>query len=434
MSTSQATAQAPISSPLKHLAPVWWHLTEAVVERAEGAYLFDTEGKRYLDFTSGIGVTNVGHCHPRVVAAVREQVGRLVHGQINVVLHRPMLDLVEKLLTVVPPHLDQFFFANSGAEAVEAALKLARWATGKPGMIVFQGSFHGRTVGTMSLTTAKSIYRAGYQPLMPGVSVAPYPHAFRYGWSPEEAGEFCLRELRHLLATQTSPHETAAILVEPALGEGGYVIPHDSFLRGVEAICREFDLLLILDEIQTGFGRTGRFFALEHVGLQPDILIMGKGLASGFPLSAIVARRSLMERWPVGSHGGTYGGNAVSCAAAVATVLAIQEEGLLERATRMGELLLRRLSTLCARHPVVGEVRGRGLLVATEFGDAGYCPNSTATKAVQLLCVEQGLLLLTCGPYENIIRWVPPLIVSESQVDEAVSIFEDALKRCDQRA
>jgi 4-aminobutyrate aminotransferase len=426
--TVSRLAEMPSFAPSQHLAPVWSHLTNVVVERGEGAYLVDSAGRRYLDFTSGIGVVNTGHCHPAIVAAVREQVGRLIHGQINVVFHRPLLELAERLLQVVPRRLDQLFFASSGAEAVEAALKLARRATNRPGIVVFQGGFHGRTVAAMSLTTSKSIYRAGYQPLMPGVMVAPYPYTFRYGWDAAEATEFCLRELRHLLVSQTSPEETAGVLIEPVLGEGGYVIPPDAFLEGVQSVCRELGLLLIVDEVQTGFGRTGRFFGLEHAALDPDIVVMGKGLASGFPLSAIAAPAKLMASWPTGSHGGTYGGNAVSCAAAVATIDTIMKEGLVGRAARMGNILREQLATLAARFHEVGEIRGRGLMVATEFGRSGYEPDHVSAKSVQKACIEHGLLLLTCGPYDNVIRWIPPLIVTESQIDEAVAVFRQALE------
>jgi len=255
-----------------HLSPVWLRIFELEVAHGEGVYLYATDGRRYLDFTSGIGVTNTGHCHPKVVAAIQEQAARLLHGQINIVIHRPVLELVEELLTIVPAPLDTFFFANSGAEAVEAAVKLARYATGRPNIIVFQGSFHGRTHMAMALTTSKTIYRAGYQPLPAGVYVAPYPYAYRYGWDEETTLRFCLRELDLLLKSQTAPEETAAILVEPILGEGGYVVPPRGFLTALRERCDHYGILLIADEVQTGFGRTGRFFAVEHEGVAPDTL------------------------------------------------------------------------------------------------------------------------------------------------------------------
>lgn len=411
----------------QHLAPLWARYGDALAERAEGAYLYTSDGRRFLDFTCGIGVTNVGHCHPQVVAAVQAQAGKLIHGQINLVYHQPILDLVEQLLQVTPPHLNRFFFGNSGAEAIEAAIKLARQATGRTNFIVFQGSFHGRTIGAMSLTTSNTIYRAGYQPLMPGVFVAPFPYAFRYGWSEEETTAFCLRELRHLLATQTAPGETAAMLIEPVQGEGGYVPATPGFLAGVQEICREHGILLILDEVQSGFGRTGRWFAHEYDEVEPDILVMAKGIASGFPLSGIAARPELMVKGQPGSHGGTYAGNAVACAAAAATIRVLRDERLIDNAVKMGQVLLAALRQVQGRHPQIGDVRGRGLMLATEFTTPDGQPDSATAKAVRLACQEEGLLLLTCGAYGNVIRWIPPLTIDEEHLDEGLRIFEGVL-------
>ena len=409
------------------ISPVWTRLTPIVAERAEGAYVYDQDGTRYLDFTSGIGVTNTGHCHPKVVQAIQEQAAKLLHGQVNIIFHPPLLELAEELRTIVPEGLDCFFFSNSGAEAVEGAVKLARHATGRPNVIVFQGSFHGRTALTMALTTSKTIYRAGYQPLPAGVFVAPYPYAYRYGWSPQETEAFCLRELELLLKTQTAPFETAAILVEPVLGEGGYVVPPPGFLASLRRICDEHGFLLISDEIQSGFGRTGKWFAIEHFGVVPDIMTMAKGLASGLPLSGIAARRELMERWIPGSHGGTYGGNAVACAAAVATIRAIREEHLLENAQRMGALLMGQLQSLQEEFPVIGDMRGLGLMIGAEFTDLDGTPATGLAKAVAKGCLKRHLLLLTCGPWDNTVRWIPPLVVTQEQIEEALATFKDAL-------
>jgi len=409
------------------ISPVWVRLTPIVAERAEGAIIYDQDGTRYLDFTCGIGVTNTGHCHPRVVRAIQEQAARLLHGQANIVFHPPLLELVDELRTVVPQELDCFFFSNSGAEAVEGAIKLARHATGRPNVIVFQGSFHGRTALTMALTTSKTVYRAGYGPLPAGVFVAPYPYVYRYGWTAEETEAFCLRELEFLLKTQTAPAETAAILVEPVLGEGGYVVPTPGFLAGLRRICDRHGILLIADEIQSGLGRTGKWFAIEHFGIVPDVMVMAKGLASGLPLSGVAARRELMECWVPGSHGGTYGGNAVACAAAVATIRAIREEGLLENAQRMGARLMEALRGLQDEFPVVGDVRGLGLMVASEFTGPDGSPATDLAKAVVKGCLKRHLMLLTCGPWDNTIRWIPPLIVTLEQVEEAVAIFREAV-------
>jgi 4-aminobutyrate aminotransferase len=410
-----------------HLAPVWSRSTDMVAVRGEGAYLYDQDGRAFLDFSSGIGVTSTGHCHPRVVAAIREQAGKLIHGQANIVWHPPLIQLAEEISRIVPPKLDGYFFSNSGAEAVEGAIKLARMATGRPNVIVFQGSFHGRTIGTMSLTTSKTIYRAGFQPLMPGVFVAPYPYAFRYGWEAEETSRWCLEELRLLLLTQTAPEETAAILIEPVLGEGGYVVPPVSFLRGVRQIADDYGILLIADEIQSGFGRTGRWFAHEHFDIVPDIITIAKGLASGMPLSGVIAPLAVMERWTPGSHGGTYGGNAVAAAAAVATIQTIRDENLLENARERGQQLISGLKALQSRYPAIADVRGLGLMIGSELRDSQGKPDKATAKAILHACLERHLILLTCGPWDNTVRWIPPLVVSQQQVAEALAIFTGVL-------
>jgi len=410
------------------VSPAWARFTPIVAERGEGVYIYDQDGTRYLDFTSGIAVTNTGHCHPSVVNAVQMQAAKLLHGQVNIVLHGPLLDLVKKLQRIVPKDLDRFYFSNSGAEAVEGAVKLARQVTGRPNVIVFQGGFHGRTSMGMALTTSKTIYRAGYQPLPPGIFVTPFPYTYRYGWTPGETEAFCLRELEFLLQTQTAPSETAAVLVEPVLGEGGYVVPPSGFLRGVRNICDRHNILLIADEIQSGFGRTGTWFAVEQFGVTPDILTMAKGLASGLPLSGIAARRDLMARWLPGSHGGTYGGNAIACAAAVATIRVIQEERLLENAREMGARLMEGLLRLQTDYPAIGDVRGLGLMVATEFSTPDGQPDQTLAKAVVKKCLEKKLLLLTCGSFGNVIRWIPPLVVDAEEISQALGIFGQALR------
>jgi 4-aminobutyrate aminotransferase len=408
------------------ISPVWSRINDLVVERGQGAYVWDTEGNRYLDFTCGIGVTNTGHCHPRVVEAITAQATQILHAQVNIYYHLPLLRLADALRQVVPPPLDTFFFSNSGAEAVEGAVKLARHATGRPNIIVFQGSFHGRTALTMAMTTSKTIYRQHYQPLPAGTFVAPYPYWYRYGWEPEETSCWCLAELRHLLATQTAPSETAAIVVEPVLGEGGYVVPPPSFMLGLRQVCDEHGILLVADEVQSGFGRTGRFFAVEHFNLVPDVLLMAKGLASGLPLSGLAAPRALMDKWIVGSHGGTYGGNPVACAAAEATVRVLQE-GLVENATRQGAVLMSGLCDLQARYPVMGDVRGLGLMVGVEFTQADGRPATELVKRVLAGCRAEGLLLLNCGTYGNVVRWIPPLVVEQAQIAAGLEIFAGAL-------
>jgi 4-aminobutyrate aminotransferase len=412
---------------IRHLSPVWTRYTDILADRAEGCYIYDCEGKAYLDFTCGIGVTNTGHCHPRVVSAIREQAGKLIHGQANILIHKPMLDLIAELRMIVPPKLDGFFFTNSGAEAIEGAIKLARLAARRPNIIVFQGSFHGRTAGAVSLTTSKTLYRAGSQALMPGVLVAPFPYAYRYGWGPEETVRWCLEELRYLLVTQTAPEETAAMLVEPILGEGGYVVPPKGFLEGLREICDEHGILLIFDEVQSGFGRTGRWFGHQHWAAEPDIMVVAKGMASGLPLSAVIAPLALMDEWPPGSHGGTFGGNAIACAAGAATIRVIREERIVENAAEQGVALVAGLRHLKEHSRVIGDVRGLGLMVGVEFASPDGKPDKRAAKAVIHACQDEGVLLLGCGTWDNTVRFIPPLIVDRDQIEVSLRVFERAL-------
>ena len=410
------------------LSPVWTHLTSLQPVDAEGIYLYDANGNQYVDFTSGIGVTNTGHCHPRIVKAIQEQAQKLIFGQMNIVISPPALDLADALNTVTPDEIDSFFFSNSGAEAVEGAVKLARHATGRRNVIVFQGSFHGRTAQTMAMTTAKTVYRYDYQPLPAGIFVAPFPYSYYFGWDEDTTIDFCLKQLDLLFKTQSSPENTAALIIEPVLGEGGYVPVPDKFLQALRQICDEQGILLILDEVQSGFGRTGKFFSFEHAGIVPDVIVMAKGLGSGMPISAVASRQALMAQWKAGTHGGTYGGgNAVVLAAACETVKVIQEESLAENAKVVGDYLRHKLEALQTQYPIIGDVRGRGMMIATEFTRDGK-PDKTSAKAVAKYCVDNRLLLLTCGSYENVIRWIPPLITTTAQVDHALMIFESALK------
>ncbi len=413
------------------LSPVWPHLTDLRPVRGEGVRLFDAAGQAWLDFTSGIGVTNTGHAHPRVVEAVRRQAGELLFGQMNIVVTPAAERLASALAGILPPQLGSLFFSNSGAEAVEAAVKLARHATGRSNVVVFQGSFHGRTAQAMALTTSKTVYRHRYQPLPSGVVVAPFPYAYRYGWSEEAATDFALSELKLLLRSQSAPDETAAFLIEPVLGEGGYVPAPRRFLEGLRRLADEHGILLVFDEVQTGFGRVGSMFAFEHYDVVPDVLVMAKGLGSGLPISAVAASPELMARWEPGTHGGTYGGGStVPLAAAHATIEVLLEERLPENALRQGERLMSALRALQAEHPVIGDVRGLGLMVGVEFagGEAEGERGKAAAKAVQAACLAKRLLLLTCGPYDNVVRWIPPLVATDADIDEAVAIFRRAVQ------
>lgn len=412
---------------MAQLSPLLKQATPVVVDHGEGVYLYDTDGKRHLDFTAGIGVTSTGHCHPHVVSAAQEQIGKLIHGQYTTVMHKPMLELTEKLGGVLPEGLDSLFYSNSGSEAVEAALRLSRQATNRPNVIVFQGGFHGRTVAAASMTTSGTRFSAGISPLMSGVHVAPFPYAFHYGWDEETATKFALRELDYLFATVVAPNETAAFFIEPVLGEGGYVPANPAFMAGLRERADKHGILLVADEIQTGFGRTGKFWGHDHFGVRPDIVLIAKGLASGFPISGIAASEELMAKALPGSQGGTYGGNAVACAAAIATLEVIQREGLVENAAERGRQLLEGVRVIADKSASIGDVRGLGLLVGSEFTTPDGEPDTAKAQAAQKAAGAHGLLLLTCGAYMNVVRMVPPLIVNTEQVDDALRIWGDVV-------
>ena len=412
---------------MAQLSPLLKQATPVVVDHGEGVYLYDVDGKRHLDFTAGIGVTSTGHCHPRVVEAAREQIGKLVHGQYTTVMHKPLLELTKRLGDVLPAGLDSLFFANSGSEAVEAALRLARQATKRPNVIVFQGGFHGRTVAAASMTTSGTRFSAGISPLMAGVHVAPFPYAYHYGWDQDTATKFALRELDYLFQTVSAPNETAAFFIEPVLGEGGYVPGNTEFFAGLRERADRHGILLVMDEVQTGFGRTGKFWGHDHFDVSPDVVLIAKGLASGFPLSGIAASQELMEKALPGSQGGTYGGNAVSCAAAIATLAVIQDEGLVENAAERGRQLLDGARLIADKTPAIGDVRGLGLLVGTEFTTADGEPDPATAAAAQQAAAKSGLLLLTCGAYSNVVRMVPPLVVTAEQVDDALRIWGEVV-------
>ncbi|MGF9664041.1 aminotransferase class III-fold pyridoxal phosphate-dependent enzyme [Arthrobacter crystallopoietes] len=409
------------------LSPALKQATPVVVDHALGSWIYGTDGKDYLDFTTGIGVTSTGHCHPKVVAAARDQVGKIIHAQYTTVMHQPLLQLTEKLGEVLPAGLDSVFYANSGSEAVEAAIRLARMATGRPNIVVFQGGFHGRTVAAASLTTAGTKFSAGFAPLMAGVHMSAFPYAYRYGWDEATAVEFALKELDYLLQTRTAPNDTAAFLIEPALGDGGYLPTPPAFMEGLRERADRHGIKLIFDEVQAGVGRTGRFWGHQHSAATPDILITAKGIASGFPISAIAASTETMSKaWP-GSQGGTYGGNAVSAAAGVATLEVVEEEGLVENSRLRGEQLQAGLLEIQGRFPQIGNVRGLGLMQGIEFTGADGNPDAATATAVQQATTEQGLLTLTCGPAGNVVRLIPALVVTPEEITAGLERFEAAV-------
>jgi 4-aminobutyrate aminotransferase len=411
-----------------HLADVWFELTDLQVSHGDGAVITTTDGTDYLDLTSGIGVVNTGHCHPAVVEAIRAQAGRFLHAQVNCYRHDLLEPLAGKLAEVTPAGIERFFIANSGAEATEAAVKLAKQATKRPHTIVFQGSFHGRTHLTMAMTTSKAVYRAGHAPLPSGVFVAPFPYTFLTGEDEDHAVDRCLAEFDLLLKTQTAPGETACVMIEPVLGEGGYVPAPARFLHGLRERCAAHGILFVADEVQTGFGRTGRMFAIDHHDLQPDVLVMAKGIASGFPVSAVGASAELMSRWPTGSHGGTYGGNPMGCAAALATIDVMTAPGFLDHAAAVGERFRAGLDALAERHEAIAENRNLGAMLATEIVDPEGCSDAARAAALlRHLLHEEQVVAMSCGPFGSTIRWIPPLVIGDEQVDDALAAFDRAL-------
>lgn len=399
------------------------------VDHAEGIYVWDRDGQRYADFTSGIAVVNAGHCHPRVVEAIRTQAGKIIHAQQNILLHEPMLDAAAELTATLPSSLNQVFWANSGAEAIEGALKLAKIATRRPAVIAMRGAFHGRTHAAMAVTSSRAKVRGHYEPLLSSMYYAPYPYYFRspFGSAPAEADDYYLSELKALFDTMVMPDDVAAIIVETIAGEGGYLVPSARWLQEVRAICDDYGIMLILDEIQTGMGRTGTMWGFEHFDVVPDIMTVAKGIASGLPVSAVVANKSTMDKWPPGAHGGTYGANAVGTAAAAETLRVMRDEHLPENAAEIGDYLIQGLREIQANHPVIGEVRGMGLMIAVEFVDATGQPNASAVSKVIANCLKENVLLINCGTYDQAIRVIPPLVIDRQQASEFLSIFERAV-------
>jgi 4-aminobutyrate aminotransferase len=412
---------------------VWARYTELIAARGKGAWIETVDGQRYLDYTAGIGVVNTGHAHPRVAAAIAEQASRVIHAQQNILYHEPGLRLHQRLPRYFPGLAEGeagLFLSNSGAEAVEAAVKLAKAATRRPAVIAFRGGFHGRTHGTMALTSSTIRTRGHYEPLPAGVYFAPYPYPLRNptGRTPEAALAFSLAALQELFDTLVYPDDVAAIIVEPVLGEGGYVVPPDGFLPALRKLADTHGILLIADEIQTGFGRTGRMFAVEWTDTRPDILVMAKGIASGLPLSGIMAQRELLEKFSPGTHGGTYGGNAVACAAAVATLDVMEDQGLAERAERLGPRLLEGLLRVAEGHKLVAEVRGRGLMIGIEFAEPdGLAQRADIAKRVLQEALERKLMLLSCGTWGQVVRVIPPLVTTDDEIDLAVRVIGEAL-------
>jgi 4-aminobutyrate aminotransferase len=408
------------------LAGVLPRYYDVVAERGEGSWLVDVDGRRYLDLGAGIAVNTTGHGHPRVVEAIADQARTLIHT--SVVVHNTRnIALAERIGALCPFLVDpQVFFCNSGAEAVDGALKLARKVSGKPGVIAFRRAFHGRTLAATSLTTAKGRYREGYEPLLSGVHHAPYcvPHEHA---TPDEAVAMALAELDRVLALQAPAANVGAMIVEPVLGEGGYVPPPREWLVGLRERCDEHGMLLVFDEVQCGVGRTGRPFAAEVYGVRPDVLLFAKGIASGLPLGGIVASRALLERWPTGAHGSTFGGNPVACAAALATLDVLDEIDGYRHAAELGDRAVSHLRREVGGHAHVRDVRGLGLMVGVELA-GGSLASKDVTDRVCAACLDAGVIVLSCGPDENVLRLVPPLTISADELDHGLEVLCTAIR------
>ena len=394
-------------------------------ERASNAELWDVEGKRYVDFASGIAVLNIGHRHPTVVKAVHAQLDRLMHCAFQITPYENYIELAERLNALAPgstPKKSMLF--STGAEAVENALKIARYHTGRSGVIAFSGSFHGRTLATMALTGKVQPYKAGFGPLLPSVYHVPFPLHY-HGIS----GADSLRAIEQLFKADVDPAQVAAIILEPVLGEGGFYVAPPEFLRALRALCDRHGIVLIIDEIQSGFGRTGRMFAIEYAGIEPDLMTVAKSIAGGLPLSALIGKAAIMDAPPPGGLGGTYAGSPLGCAAALAVLEVIASEKLLERSLRLGELLQTRLRALQKRFPAIGEVRGLGSMVAMELvkNQNAEQPDAELTRALVQAAARHGLVILSCGIYSNVIRFLAPLTIPDALLTEGLEKLEAAL-------
>jgi len=425
-------ARRIIEKDQKFVSQSYTRVYPLVVKKAKGVWVEDVDGNRFLDFNSGIAVCNTGHCHPRVVEAIHLQAEQLIHMSGSDFYYEAQSTLAAKLAEITPgPKEKKVFFGNSGAEAIEAALKLARFHTRRPFLLAFLGAFHGRTMGALSLTASKAIFEKGFSPLVPGVMHVPYPYCYRCPYHHHEypgCSVACVEWIREdLFKRSIPPEEVAAIFVEPIQGEGGYVVPPPEFHKKLYDLAKEFGILFVADEVQSGMGRTGKMMAIEHWGIVPDIVALAKGIASGMPLGAMVSQTEVMD-WVRGSHASTFGGNPISCQAALTTI-ELLEEGLIQNAAIQGEYLLKNLRDLQKQFHLIGDVRGKGLMIGIEM----VKDRKTKEKAIEERnaviqgCFEKGLLILGCG--ENVIRFSPPLIITQREADIALTILEEVLKK-----
>jgi 4-aminobutyrate aminotransferase len=427
----ESPAVADLAAQAKHLSPVLGRYFERSWDHGEGHRLYDTSGRAYLDFANGIAVTALGHHHPRVTAAIHAQADKLIGPTGAIGYSQPVVELARLLAETLPDPIDTVMFLNSGSEAIDGAMKLARRVTGRPAIIAFHGAFHGRTFGATSVTTSNVNYRTGYEPLLPSIYLAPFPAAYRdFDGDEAAATDACLASLRSLLASTVPPSAVAAILIEPVQGEGGYTPAPAAFLQGLRDICDEHGILFVADEVQTGYARTGMMWAFERADIVPDVVVVAKAIANGLPLSAIATRRELQERWGRSAHGSTYGGNPVACAAGIAVLETIRDEGLVFNAGRRGQELTQGLFRLMAEDERIGDVRGPGLMVGVEMvrDRATRDPDGDLATALVARCAELGLLVLSCGLAHQVVRWIAPIDVTPAEVSEAVEIFGEALR------
>jgi len=408
------------------IAPVIGFDTDIHAVSAEGLWVTDNEGRRWADFASGTAVTNLGHNHPAVVAAAHDQIDKMIHSGC-IVRYEGIVEAAERLRDLTPPSIEKFAFANSGSEAVEAAVKLAKYASQRQGVIVFRGGFHGRTMGSVSYTTSNARYRDGYHPLLGSVFVAPFPHPYRWRMSEDEAVERSMHELRMLFRHVVTPKNIACLLIEPVQGEGGYYPAPPRFLTELRQIADDHGILVIYDEIQTGFGRTAEWLACDHYEAKPDLMTLGKGIANGLPLSAYGAPADLIDAWPVGSHGTTFGGNPVATAAASAVMANMG--GLLPHARELAAHAFSRFSELAERHPTIGEVRGLGLMIGVDLvtDRESRQPDPKAFQHVQAHVFDRDLIIIECGPDRNVLRFIPPLVTTTDELDWAIDLIDAGL-------
>jgi len=404
--------------------------TLGIVE-AKGCYLTTDDGRKILDFASGVAVCNLGHNHDKVIEAAKKQMDKIVHCGHNVVYYEPYVKLAEKIVELTGGNT-MLYFSNSGAEVNDGALKLAKYVTERPAIIAFKNSFHGRTIACTAITGSNAKYRKNYEGLIPSVYWAEYANCFRcpFGKKKEACGMECLKQFDDIFSKLIAPETVAAMIVEPVQGEGGYIVPPVKFLQGLRKICDENGILLILDEIQTGFGRTGNMFAYQTMNVKPDIITLAKGIANGFPLSALVAKRELMERWPAGAHGGTFGGNPVACAASLATIAELEHFGV-SNAKKMGEYTMGELKRLKDKYSVIGDVRGVGLMIGIEIVNEDGSPNPVLTKHLITEALEKNVLFLSCGSDKNVLRLIAPTIVTEKEIDKGISVIDEILESVD---